>query len=771
MARNRSARRSARQTRLPVRPRLERLEDRLVMDANLDLTGVVPRTINGVNNNPLIPTQGAAETRQIRFGYGDDFPDDPNGVGGNGFGDIIIRAPNARTVSNAILRQLGNTASARRLTDWSFQWGQWVTHDIDLTRTGREFDRLSTGVLDDFSIPVVDPGDPFGVGTRIPFNRSQFDNGQNTLVPSPPTGVPGQRREVVNRITSYIDASNVYASDQARLDALRTFQNGKLKTSANGQLLPLNTGGLENADALGLGAQLFLAGDVRANEQLNLTAVHTLFVREHNRLATRIHNLYPSLDDEQIFQIARRIVGAEQQIITYEEYLPSLLGYDLAPDPDAYVYNPNVNASVTNAFAHSAFRFGHSQINEATLLVNDAGETTRTLSIRDAFFNPQFLKDDPARVGRMLKGLASQRGQEVDVQLVDGIRNNLFGPPGAGGLDLGSLDIQRSRDHGLPDYNNLLGAFRALGLQPDDGDPATPRVPVTLTSFAQISGDPNAIDGVEAALAAQYGSIDTIDSFVGFLAETHLPGSSVGRTLNAIIGNQFSRLRDGDSYFYTGDAFLQSDGVKAIINLDKVSLSKIIRLNTQIDNIQDNVFFDRSVVVIKAPDAGSNLSVVAGAGVVSVIDNQNGEVLALRSLDNVEQVIIAGSTTSADVFNLFIAAANGGLEGGVVAYGGGSMGDRLNVFGLPLVPDTFTVADTSFSTGSVGVLARGGGNPAENAITQSVSSADVTVNGNAISASGFETLRLVTLTPAGTVNNPDNVAIQVVTVWDPLSSN
>ena len=61
----------------------------------------------------------------------------------------------------------------------------------------------------------------------------------------------------------------------------------------------------------------------------------------------------------------------------------------------------------------------------------------------------------------MLKGLASQVGQENDLLLVDGIRNNLFGPPGAGGLDLAALDIQRGRDHGLPDYNNLRGNYGA----------------------------------------------------------------------------------------------------------------------------------------------------------------------------------------------------------------------------------------------------------------------------------------------------------------------
>src|SRR5262249_60552422 len=130
---------------------------------------------------------------------------------------------------------------------------------------------------------------------------------------------------------------------------------------------------------------------VRANEQTGLTVTHALFVREHNRLADRIAGLYPDLADEAIYQVARRIVGAEVQIITYEEYLPAVLGGDRAPRPQDAVYNPAVNASITNSFAHAAFRFGHSQISPATLLVNQANKMVGSLSIAQAFFNPAFL--------------------------------------------------------------------------------------------------------------------------------------------------------------------------------------------------------------------------------------------------------------------------------------------------------------------------------------------------------------------------------------------
>ena len=91
---------------------------------------------------------------------------------------------------------------------------------------------------------------------------------------------------------------------------------------------------------------MFLAGDVRANEQVGLLAFHTLFVREHNRLADKIVKKYKralpsgtSERDEHIYQLARKIVGAELQAITYNEFLPALLG-PMAPSMVKYTgYN------------------------------------------------------------------------------------------------------------------------------------------------------------------------------------------------------------------------------------------------------------------------------------------------------------------------------------------------------------------------------------------------------------------------------------------------
>ena len=154
----------------------------------------------------------------------------------------------------------------------------------------------------------------------------------------------------------------------------------------------------------------------------------------------------------------------------------------------------------------------------------------------------------------------------MDTQLVGGLRNFLFGPPGAGGFDLASLNMQRGRDHGLADYNSTRAAY---GL---------PRV----TSFAQITGN---LD-LQARLASLYGNVDSIDLWIGGLAEDHVPGSSVGPTFRKIIADQFERIRDGDRLWY-----LRVFSGAQRQALQQTRLSEIIRRNTTITKLQDNAFF------------------------------------------------------------------------------------------------------------------------------------------------------------------------------------
>ena len=250
------------------------------------------RSINGSNNNPLHPAWGKAHIELLRkttVGYADGVatPSGPN-------------RPSARAVSNRVCSQQGSLPSAG-LTDFFWQWGQFLDHDIDITEAAVP--------AEPFPIPVPS-GDPFfdpmATGTAtIPLDRSRYSIPDGTSV-----------RQQVNDITAFIDGSVVYGSDRVRARELRR-RDGRLKTSA-GNLLPFNVHGLPNAPT-SEDPSLFLAGDVRANEQVGLTAMHTLFVREHNRIVGMLRS--QGVGPEMSYELARMLVGAEIQAITYNEFL------------------------------------------------------------------------------------------------------------------------------------------------------------------------------------------------------------------------------------------------------------------------------------------------------------------------------------------------------------------------------------------------------------------------------------------------------------------
>src|SRR5262249_38089242 len=153
-----------------------------------------------------------------------------------------------------------------------------------------------------------------------------------------------------------------------------------------------------------------------------LTALHTLFLREHNRLAGRIAAANPSFNDEQIYQRARQIVIAEIQVITYNEFLPALLGPFALPSYTGY--KPYLNPGIANEFSTAAFRVGHTLVgDDVEFLDNNGNEIRPALELKDAFFNPTVVEQ--TGIDPILKYLASDRAQEVDTKVVNGLRNFL----------------------------------------------------------------------------------------------------------------------------------------------------------------------------------------------------------------------------------------------------------------------------------------------------------------------------------------------------------
>ncbi|MBL4707890.1 MAG: T9SS type A sorting domain-containing protein [Flavobacteriales bacterium] len=485
----------------------------------------------------------------------------------NGFSDSISIAggvfrDNPRNVSNALGSQQSFMPNELGLSDFVWAWGQFIDHDINLNDDNKN-------EVNDIDIPSCEPMfDPNCTGqVKIKMFRSISDTSSGTSKNNP--------RRFINDITSYIDASAVYGSEDARADWLRTNTEGKLKVSA-GKLLPWNTIDGEFGSAIDPSVpfmvvgghpeptKFFVAGDIRANEQPGLTAFHTLWVREHNLICDSLVNAHPNWNDELLFQRARKIVGAEMQVITYEEFLPNM-GVQLAPYSS---YDPTVNPNILNAFSAAAYRFGHTMLNGRLIRSEENGDSISfgAIDLRHGFFKPSLLKDEGG-IAPYFRGLASQKHQVVDPLIMDDFRNFLFGPPGSGGLDLLSINIARARERGLPDYNKIR---RDLGLS-------------SHSSFQDLTSN----DTLRTSLQSVYADINDVDPWIGFMSEDHLPNSLMGEGMHEILKLQFEHLRDGDRYYYENDPAFTIEEITA---LKRISLSKVVVRNTEVGRLQSNVF-------------------------------------------------------------------------------------------------------------------------------------------------------------------------------------
>jgi peroxidase len=510
------------------------------------------RSYDGTGNN-ISSRQafeyGAADIplfREIPAAYG---PADPNNaMAGSG-------RPSPREISNVLCDEPVTHFNDRGLSTLVYVWGQFIDHDMSLTPTGTtEY------------VPIPLPADEKVFTEDIPFFRSEVRAG---------TG-KGTPRQQTNLNTSWLDASMVYGCDSVRAKWLRTFSKGKMKTSA-GNFLPWNTLTGEFSGAIDPNApdmandsnhtiKTFVAGDIRAAEHPGIAGLHTLFVREHNRICDRLV-AQGFKNDEFIYQMARKEVGALIQAITYQEFLPAI-GVKL----DNYAgYKPNVRPDIMNTFATAGYRIGHTMVADDILLRNNQCQVVApgALDLVDVFWVPSVLPT--YQMEPFMKGFASHTLYETDTRINSVLRNFLFvspNDPSRFGIDLASLNLQRGRDHGLPDYNTVRKFYTGS----------------RVTNFSQITSD----SAQAASLKALYGNVNNIDLWIGILSEDHLPNASLGLTMSKILKAQFEHLRDGDFYFYLNDPYLPFN---VRYEVSKTRFADVLQRNTKLTTLQSNVFF------------------------------------------------------------------------------------------------------------------------------------------------------------------------------------
>ncbi|KOB66480.1 Doubleoxidase, partial [Operophtera brumata] len=267
--------------------------------------------------------------------------------------------------------------------------------------------------------------------------------------------LPGQQqlgpREQVNQNTAFIDGSVVYGENPCIVRKLRGF-NGRLNATANPisggkDLLPRSDSHPECKAASGF---CFIAGDGRASEQPGLTAIHTIFLREHNRLIEGLRGVNPHWDAELLFEHARRILAAEFTHIIYNEFLPRLLSWNAVN-----LYGLKLLPAV------HTFRIGHSLLRPHLPRLSHTFQPVEPpILLRDGFFKTDMFMSHPPLVDELMRGLSSTPMETLDQFITGEVTNHLFEDRRIpfSGIDLIALNIQRGRDHGVPSYNN----YRAL---------------------------------------------------------------------------------------------------------------------------------------------------------------------------------------------------------------------------------------------------------------------------------------------------------------------
>lgn len=184
----------------------------------------------------------------------------------------------------------------------------------------------------------------------------------------------GGPAEQLTTVTSYMDLSLVYGNSIQQNSQIRAFQGGRMIVERrNGaDWLPASRNVTGDCDAIEPTEVCYTAGDIRVNQNPGLTILHTILLREHNRIAGELAKLNPHFDDRTLFQEARKINIAQYQYISYYEWLPIFLGaenmlknrliYKVPEKAPVNDFDPSIDPSVINSHATAAFRYFHSQI-------------------------------------------------------------------------------------------------------------------------------------------------------------------------------------------------------------------------------------------------------------------------------------------------------------------------------------------------------------------------------------------------------------------------
>ncbi|KAG0415140.1 hypothetical protein HPB47_007693 [Ixodes persulcatus] len=419
--------------------------------------------------------------------------------------------PNARLVSSTV--HPDRTVPSPRFSHMLMQFGQFMDHDValapleahpgEIRNLGNPNNPIDCctperWVLPEcYSIAVPEGDEFFGALGQTCLNMPR----------SAPCSCKLGYREQQDALTSYLDLSQVYGSSTEDTLRLRLGQGGETAPGPQPPTRIMCSSGDPTARPVH-------AGDERVNEHPALACLHTVWLRQHNKVARELAQLNSLWDDERLFQEARRIVGAQWQHISYSEWMLVVLGpdamarYQLTPTGRSR-YSPTVDASLINEFASAAFRLGHTLI--------------------DGVFNRRLLSHSWMSSANLTSSPCTPPRSFVTIgvsQHLYRLRNESYG------LDLIALNLQRGREHGLRPYVDYL----------------------TYCTGHVVNSFDDLLRYIPAKVVNQYISlyedVTDIDLFTGGVSETSVPGGLVGPTFACILGETFNKLKFGDRFYY-----------------------------------------------------------------------------------------------------------------------------------------------------------------------------------------------------------------------------
>lgn len=530
----------------------------------------VYRRIDGSCNNLYVPWWGKANSPYERLIYPayEDGVDEPRSksVGGHSL-------PNPRTVSMLVHKPRRSRAQTTHL--FAF-FGQYVNHDLALTgrssySDGAEKHCGCENYKDPDCLPIPIPRNDY-------YNRDQkcFPFTRSSAVDYSFNDCKFKYREQENLVTHWLDSSNTYGSSDRLAKKLRKYKYGLMRTSVN----PAN--GHSDFPLMGQSEcphmdskmkSCFHTGELRTEDNHYLSSFGRIYLREHNRLARALYKINYHWSDERIYQEARRINIAQLQHTVYYEFLPILLGsysmkrWDLLPSRYYFTgYDKDLSPQVKNSYIIAA-RYGHSMVNKFHYYYDGQYNLVRNTTTDRVLFS------HAVSTSNLTRGAMMQNSYYFSPNINDYMQNHLF--EGLSKhferLSLGTINIQRGRDHGLPSYNHYR---KWCGLK-----------------YAKTFDDLIEIPKYHRdSLRKVYSHVDDIDLFPGVMSEYPVKDGVVGPTSSCILGSGFRDWKYADRFWYETDDKKVGFTNRQLHEIRKSSIAGLICDNTDIYFLARNPF-------------------------------------------------------------------------------------------------------------------------------------------------------------------------------------